>query len=214
MIRLVCYIINALATFVLGCYFLKEFINKRLKASLAWGIGFLMWSPVIANLAFMATVEISKVAVMGGFVITSIMVALLYYGASLLFFNEESFFREKFTVIYFLATLFVGLGLAYVTPAGEGFVEKIRGPSSAMYTLLSIVIGTLFLKVSRRLNTTDPRRKTITLVAAGWYIIGLWEAYIGLAWLEYPSIEAIIFLLGSFGFILLLYGMTTGKTTK
>ncbi|MBU7044921.1 MAG: hypothetical protein HXS54_00675 [Theionarchaea archaeon] len=213
LIRVASYVINAVACFVLSVYFLRDFFTKRLRASLAWGIGFLLFGLVVLNLILLSTAELSKSAVYFGFLLTSVMVFCLYYGASLLFFNERSFFREKMAIIYCLATLFIGLILTYLTPT-EKIVETMRTPTTAMYGILYIVITILFYQVSRRIPEGDPRRRTIGLVSLSWAIIAFWNFYIAFAWLERPSIEAGIFLLGSFGFLLLLYGMTTGKTTR
>jgi hypothetical protein len=210
---LACYVINAIVLLVLSGYFIREFITKRLRASLAWGIGFLLFAIAMLNLGLLAAAEVTKPQVMFGFVLTSLMVGLLYYGASLLFFKEGSFFREKMAVIYFLAVLFVGIVLTYITPA-EQISEQVRTPSLALVEIAYFVIAVLFLQVSRRIPKEDPRRRTIALVSTAWWIIVIWNLYLAFFWGEYPTIEAGVLLFGTFGFLLLLYGMITGKTTR
>ena len=212
-IRLACYVVNIISSFILGVFFIREFSIKRLRASLAWGLGFILFGITISNLAFMAAAEVSKPAVYIGFAFTAIFIALLYYGASLLFFKERSFWREKMTVIWFFAVLLVGLVLTYFTPA-EQITQAVRGPSLTLTGTVYFVIAILFYQVSRRIPKEDTRRRTITLVSAGWWMILIWNIYLALFFGEHLILEAFAFLLGSLGFLLLLYGMTTGKTAE
>lgn len=212
LIRVASYAINAIACFVLGAYFAREYFAKRLRASLAWCVGFFLFGLVVLNLIFITT-EVTKGAVYLGYLMTAVMVFGLYYGASLLFFREGSFFREKFAALYALAVLLMGWILTYVTPV-EQIIERLRLPSTALYTLIFFIIAVLFLQVSRRISSGDPRKRTLTLVSTAWFILAIWQAYVGVALGEQPVIEAIVFTIGSFGFLLLLYGMTTGKTAR
>lgn len=213
LVRLACYAVNIIASFLLAGYFIREFITKRLRASLAWGLGFTMLGIVLITLAFAVTTVISKPALYFGFLFSATTISLLYYGTSLLFFREGSFFREKMTVILWLAVILIGWSLTYIIPADQ-VLERTRLPSSVINVLIYFVIGILFYQVSRRIPKEDPRRRTITLVAIAWFIITFWNAYIGAFVGEYVLPEAIVFLFGSFGFMLLLYGMTTGKTAR
>lgn len=197
----------------MGAYFFREYLIKRLKASLAWGLAFTIYALVVINLAFLATGEISETQVMFGVVLTSVMMSLFYYGASLLFFREKSFFREKFAVILFLVILAVSSFIVIVFPTEE-IVAVMRTVTVSMMSAIFFLIGVLFYRVSRRLPEKDPRRRTVTLVALAWFIVVIWLGYIAVFWGEYQIPEAFVFLLGTFGFLLLLYGMTTGKATR
>lgn len=213
-IRLACYAVNTVVCFSLVVYFAKEYMTKKLRASLAWAVGFLLFGFLIISLATYTTVvEVSKVQVMIAFMFAAAEVSVIYYGASLVFFGEESFFREKITVIFFLAMLFIGSFLTYTTEEGQ-LVQTMGFWTVWIFLAFYVVIGTMFYWVSRKVPKTDPRRRAIALVAAAWYIVAFWNSYVGLAWGENVAVEAVIFLLGSFGFLLLLYGMTAGKTTR
>lgn len=209
----VCYVINALALFVLFGYFFRQYSAKRLRASLAWATGFLAFAFGIVTLAFMATGEVSKLPVMIDVVLTSIAMTFFYYGASLLFFREGSFFREKMAVILFVVYLVISLFITYILPVEE-IAEKMRAPVLFMEIIVFITIASLFLQVARRLPKDDARKRTVNLVAASWIIISVWAFYIGAFWGTHPILEALVFILGSGGFLLLVYGMTTGKATR
>lgn len=212
MIRLVSYSINAVASIVLAGYFIREFWMKRLRASLAWGIGFLLFGVAVINLYTLAAIEMSKFAVYIGYIFSSAFISFLYYGASLLFFKEGSFFREKMAVIYFLIVLFIGWILTYISPVEQ--IPELGGYMMFFFVFIYLVISLLFYRVSRRVPEEDPRRRTLTLVALAWILIAGWQSYIGPGWGVSRPIEIAAYALGSLGFLLLLYGMTTGKTTK
>ncbi len=213
-VRLACYAANTITLLLLAGYFLREYMTKRLRASLAWGLGFLLFAIVIINLAFLVTVEMTKTSVYFGFLVTATMVALLYYGTSLLFFREGSFFREKMTAIYWLVMVLIGWTLTYLSKPDPAELAKVGRPSMVMFVIAYVIIGILFYRVSRRLPEDDPRKRTIAMVSTAWFILAIWNIYIGTLLDVYPTVEAGVLLFGSFGFLLLLYGMTTGKTTR
>lgn len=213
LVRLICYGISIIACFILSGYFFREFNAKKLRASLAWGLGFLLFGFGQMTTAFLATAEVSRSGIAVGAVFTAGMISLLYYGASLLFFREKSFFREKMAAVIFIVAFALEIFLAYIAPENQ-IAEFVRGPTTAFLGIIYFLIAVLFFRVSRRLPDGDPRRRTLSLVSAGWVIILIWNIYLGLFWGDYPSIESGVYIFGSFGYILLLYGMTTGKTTR
>lgn len=213
-IRLACYAVNTVVCLSLVGYFIRDYMVKKLRTSLAWAVGFLMLSFLIVSLAMYTTIaEVSRAQVMFSFVLAATGVSSLYYGASLVFFGEESFFREKITVIFFLIVLFIGSFLTYTTDKSQ-LIPTVGFWTVWIFMAFYVAIGTMFYWVSRKVPDTDPRRRAIALVAVAWYIIAFWNSYVGLAWGENVAVEAVVFLLGSFGFLLLLYGMTVGKTTR
>ncbi len=211
-LRLVCYIVDAFATLLLAGYFLREYMAKRLRASLAWCLGFILFTILMLQLAFFTTiVELSKLQVMIAFTFAAALVSLLYYGGALLYFGKKSFFREKATVLFFFVVLLIGSVLTSITEEKD-LIERVGPPTGIIYGIAYVVIGTFFLQVSGKLPKEDPRRRTLTVVGLAWYIIAGWNTYVGLFFKRFPLLEPIVFLVGSFGFLLLLYGMTTGKT--
>ncbi len=213
-IRIACYAVNTVVCFSLVVYFIREYLIKKLRAYLSWAVGFLLFGFLIISLASYTTVAVvSKVQVMVAFMLAATEVSALYYGASLVFFVEESFFREKITVIFFLVMLFIGSFLTVTTEESQ-LVQTMGFWTVWIFMAFYVAIGTMFFWISRKVPETDTRRKAIALVAAAWYIVAFWNSYVGLAWQENVAVEAGVFLLGSFGFLLLLYGMTVGKTTR
>ena len=188
-------------------------MTKRLRASLAWGLGFFVLAIAILNLTFIVVTEVSRTVVIIGAIFTAGMISLLYYGASLLFFREGSFFREKMTVLYFIIVFLAQTVSALIAPP-ERIAEYARTPSLGLIGITYMLIAILFYQVSRRLPEDDPRRKTTVLVSVAWIIVFIANIYLALFFGEYPTIETFALLLGTVGFILLVYGMTTGKTTR
>jgi len=214
LIRLACYGVDIIACFLLVGYFTREYMVKRLRASLAWAMGFFLFSFIIISLASYTTVAVvSRSQVLIALAFAASAVSSLYYGTSLLFFTEGSFFREKITAVFFVVVLLIGSVITYTTPEDQ-LVAAVGLWTTWIFFAFYIVIGALFYRVSRKLLRRDPRRRAITLVSLAWFIVAIWNVYVGLLWGENPAVEAIMFLFGSFGFILLLYGMTAGKTTK
>ncbi len=209
LVRWTCYGLNVIVCLVLAGYFFREYSSKKLRASLAWGIGFGFWIyATVAAAFFIGVEEVTKTALALSIIPAATFVALLYYGASLLFFSEGSFFRGKTAVIYWLAVAFVGWTLTYITPT-DLIIERVSLPLMVMFTIGYLVISVLFYRVSRRLPKEDPRRRTVSLVAVSWIIIACWQISVGSV--ENSVIEAGITIFGTFGYILLLYGMITGK---
>ena len=131
----------------------------------------------------------------------------------MLFFSPGSFFREKTAVLWVIVTFGISSYMIYTFDV-DVIVEKMRAPSEVMYVALFLSIAILFYSVSRRLPKADPRRRTVLYVSIAWVITAFWNGYIGVFWGEYPIVEAAVLIIGAIGFIVLLYGMTTGKATR
>ena len=214
LIRLACYIVDIIVCFILVGYFIREYVYKKLRASLAWAVGFTLFGFLIISLASYTTIaEVSKFQVMMAFIFAALAVSSLYYGASLVYFDEGSFFREKMTVALFVGVLVIGSIITYITPQAQ-LISTMGFWTTWIFFSVYVAIGTMFYSVASKLSKGDPRRRPIIMVALAWYIVSIWNNYVGLAWGENPAVEAGMFLFGSFGYVLLLYGMTTGKTTK
>ena len=208
-----CYGINSIVLGVLAIYFLREYMNKKLKASLAWALGFAFFLLTVVNLGFLTTGVIGKPQVAFGAFVAPLMLAFFYYGASLLFFGEGSFFREKMTIILFIVVFGLSEFLVIYLPADQ-IADRMKAPTMIFFVFVFSVIAILFYQVSRRLPKEDPRRGSVALVSAGWLTVTFWMGYVGFYWGENPVLEAAVFLLGSFGFVLLFIGMTRGRATR
>ncbi len=213
-VRVVCYAVNGISSLLLSGYFFREYMVKRLRASLAWGTGFFLFLIAVITIYYVTAVEAAKPVLYFGFIFSAFLVSLLYYGTSLLFFSEGSFFREKMTAIYWVVVIIIGVTLTYSAPS-DRLIEYTRLPGMAVFVFGYALIGFLFSRVSVRLPKGDLRRRTTILVSLAWFIIAGWNLGIGIfTGGKNPIVEAFIFLFGSVGFLLLLYGMTTGKTTR
>lgn len=215
-IAVICYVVAILATAILAGYFFREYLNKKLRASLAWAVGlFLITLALFTDLIVELFGEIA-VGTLGlgiALMIVVFALSLLYYGTSLLFFSPGSFFREKFSIliICILGIYFILLLMRY--QAGEFREIALTWVNALAMSPILFVIGFLFYRVSRRLNSNDPRRRTILLVSAGWFFItgnSVTRQFLG----GNQYLDSIIHLFVAIGWVLVLYGMILGKATK
>lgn len=219
-IYLATYVIATIATFILAVYFLREYFAKRLPASLAWSIGFLLYgfgqlTDILINL--IGEVSVGKPAIALGLIIVASAMTLFYYGTSQLFFSPKSFFREKMSVIVFLLFIVFYSILLWSYPT-EGFRTAVVGWTETSILIIFLVISILFYRVSRRLTSGDPRRKIVFLVSAGWFLAAIDAFYLGVfqGFLQYtpPIADAGIHLIHAAAWLLILYGMAIGKAAR
>lgn len=211
------YVVTVLTLLILSGYFFREYGVKKLRASLAWGVGFLAYGFLNATdliVAGAGEVTVGKAGIGFGLLVATIAMVAFYYGTSLLFFNAGSFFREKMSavimVIYVLYFTYLG-----VTLPTEGFREAVVTPIQIGLLLpIFLVIGILFIRVARRLATDDIRRRTVLLVSFGWFLFvlhafgrGLFQGYL-------PLLDTAIEASQALGSVVILYGMVLGKAVR
>lgn len=209
------YIVAIAAGLVLSIYFFRDYFAKKLRASLAWGVGLLLYSltqiqPILVEISGPTEVGVTTMTI--GFLILALAMVLLYYGAAQLFFSPGSFFRERFTVIllmifFSIITLFSTLSSQEEFIAGATFLSGIivMGP-------IKSVIAFLFYRVYRRLETDDPRKRTVSLLVYGWALDAFTAFVFGLA--LSVSIEAVTHLLHAVAWVIIFYGMAIGKVAR
>lgn len=217
-IVLASYTVSFIALLILAIYFFREYYRKRLRASIAWAIAFLIYS--IMTIQDAAITAMGEEVVLGasgliiGLLFLTFSMALFYYGTSLLFFNPGSFFREKITVI--IAVIYVVYSFYLVTTLPvEGFRDAAAPYLQlGLMTPIVLVITVLFYRVSRRLSGDDPRKRTVLFVSAGWFLLLCNTIYRG-AFLEPFGVSNAFFnVLLAVGWILILYGMALGKAAR
>lgn len=210
------YVIAIIATLVLSAYFFREYLRKKLRASLAWGIGLLLYFfGVLGDLIVEMSGEVSmgKPGLFLALLITVVGMVMLYYGTSLLFFSPGSFFREKLTAILLLGLGAYSVYLIMTVPL-EGFRETIAPLMQAPFTLIYFIIGYLFYRVSRRLPSGDPRRMTVSMVAVAWFLL-VFNSLYRMLFLGFSGITDAVFEISlGVAWILILYGMALGKAAK
>ncbi|KYK37109.1 MAG: hypothetical protein HXS46_05070 [Theionarchaea archaeon] len=104
-------------------------------------------------------VTLGKPGLLVALLVVSFSMTLLYYGASLLFFQEKSFFREKMTgIIFLICAVYFGY-LVAVLPV-ERFRQAVATPIQlGLMTPIFLVIAILFYSISRNLKPGDPAKK-------------------------------------------------------
>lgn len=211
------YVVSSAATFVLSIYFLREWRAKKLRASLAWCLGFLFYFfTMVTDLAISMFGEVSAgtATIAFGLLVVALGVTLFYYGAALLFFSPKSFFREKLSVIIMAIFIVLSIYLVATHPA-EGFRDA-AAPYIQLLLMSPVffVIAVLFYQVSRRLDADDPRKRTVLLVSSGWFILLINSLYRG-TYLGYSAtVDAILNLVHLGAWFVLLYGMVYGRVSK
>ncbi len=211
------YMIGAIATLILAVYFFREYLKKRLRASLAWAIAFLFYALGMSTdiaIALIGEVSVGKPGIAFGLLTVALSLTLFYYGTAQLFFSGGSFFREKMSVVLFLA-LIAFYGIIFIKLPTDGFRNLVRPFTELTFLLVFLVIGFLFFRVSQRLPADDPRRQIILLVSSGWFLAAINAFYLG-NYLEYSSaiIDAGSNIVHAIGWMLILYGMAIGKAAR
>lgn len=215
----VSYVVTIVATIGLALYFFREYFRKRLRASLAWGLGLTFYA--IAQIGHLTQTVYGEVAMgKAGLGVPLMLVgfgmALLYYGASLLFFNPGSFFREKMASLLLVFELVVLSFLLIALPL-EGFADRSRLPIEILLVApVFLTIAVLFYRVAGRLARDDPRRRTILLVSAGWFLATVDVVYLGVrGYLEVsPILDTLINIVHLFAWLSIFVGMITGRAAR
>jgi len=214
MTQLVFYI-SILVCAAIAVYFLRGFLsNRRLRASLWWATGFLLFAFGILAMTVATVYGFHRILVVLTFAFVAASVTFLYYAASLLFFSRKSFFREKFAVILFAVSVFLFSLPVYLSE--EHTAEIMRSSMIALFAVAFLVIAVLFSlfnQVARPLRGGHPCRTLGALQSLAWWIIAVWSLCFALFWGSIIVIGS-IFGLSSFEFILLLYGCKGGDIVK
>lgn len=205
--------ISALACFAVAGYFLHDAVKKR-RAPLWWAAGFSL--SACGSLAMMAVrYGLDRSYASGAFALFAAAMAVFYYAASLLFFNRDSFFREKFTVVLFLVSIVLLMLPMYVLPE-EHTLNVMKSPAVSLFTVAFLVLAVVFHRVAVLCGriAVGPYKAYIcrwlgALLFLVW-ILAVWCLYIALFWGSIIAI-GLVFALSSFGFVLLWYRCKGGE---
>ncbi len=213
MVRSASFLTGTLVCAALAVYFLHAFLRKRLRASSWWATGFSLLTCGISAMTVIALYGSHRIQVVLAFVLTVVAasVAFFYYAASLHFFHKTSFFRKRFTVIFFGVSLVLFLLPLYLFTE-ERTVALAGSSEIALFVVAFLAIVVLFTYIVRNVLKKYHCRRTVALQSLAWWIVVLWSLSIVLFW-ESATAIGLVFVLGLLGFLLLLYGCKGGDTT-
>lgn len=214
---LISYAVGITASVILAVYFLYDYATRKLRASLAWGTGILLYSMGEATDIYVditGEITLGKPGLFAALSVVACAMALIYYGTSLLFFDKNSFFREKMAVIIFGIFIVYSGYLVGAIPV-EGFRQAVVTPIQlGLMTPIFVVSCILFYAIALKMEPQDPVRTSSFLVSAAWGMLAINSVCRGL-FLEYsPITDALIQMLHMIAWVLLLYGMTLGKAAR
>lgn len=215
LLRSIGYFIGTICSYILSVYFLREYRSKKLRASLAWCLGFFFFATGQLIATVVTLYGPTKLSVLPGVLVVLLGCILFYYGAALLFFGAGSFFREKLTYLIFAIYLvYFAYVMVYFPPEAE-VPEFFRlTVILGLITPIFLLVSLLFYRVGGRLSPGDPRKSTIYIVSVAWGLNFIGYIYLGLFWGDYPGPEAFVHILQGLAWILLLYGMALGKAAR
>ncbi len=199
---------------ILAAYFLSKYSQKKMEAPLVWGAGFFFFGlsqvPVVAMQYFRDPAIDMAFALLAA-LLAALSLALLYYGASLLYFVRGSFWRERFSIFLFVG-MAGAIGIFFFAVGSENVLKSIflLVATGFIFPILAVV-ALLFFIVWRKLEPVNPRRINVLFVAFAWLGYSLVNGFGSFFFTT--SIDWIFYMLSIVSSIILLYGMTLGKAT-
>lgn len=167
MIERIIYTAEILFPLTLSICFLRDYEARKVRASLAWGVGFLLYgflvNYVIITLVSFATERdkyiIYRIAAFGVIVLGMM---LLYYGIFLLLFHQESFFRKKMKAI--IIVIYLVYVLLLIQKYGD-LPEPVLLLAQALKIPIFLMMAALFYRSYRKISFDDPSKR-IPLIAS------------------------------------------------
>lgn len=200
--------------FLLAIYFFSQYTKKKRRAPLVWCGGFFLFGlsqvPILAMRYFRDPTTNIFFALLAAF-LAALSLGLLYYGASLLYFTQGSFMREKFSVILWAAMLAAIIVFVYMVPR-EAILSSVFFMVAAGFIFpVLLAVALIFFVVWYKLDPTNPKRVNVLLVGAAWLaysvVNGIGSFYFG------TPFEWMFYILSIVSFLFLLFGMSIGKVT-
>ena len=200
--------------FILAIYFLKIYTKEKKKIPFVWGTGFFFFGlsqvPVLAMRYFQDPKMNMAFALLAAF-LAALSLALMYYGAALLYFPKGSFMREKLTIFSFVVMTAVIVAFPFALSTEDVLKSVFVVVSSGFIFPMLFMVGLIFLVIWRRLAPDNPRRTGVLLVAGALLVYsvasGITSTYFGR---QFDWVFAIVSIVS---FLTLLYGMILGKAT-
>ncbi|KYK30681.1 MAG: hypothetical protein AYK19_17975 [Theionarchaea archaeon DG-70-1] len=212
MIQLASHAASVIACAVLAAYFLRAFLNKRLRTSLWWAAGFSLFAIGIVVMTGGVLYGFRTIFVMLAFAVVAASVAFFYYAASLHFLDRKSFFREKFTVILFVVS-FVLFVLPVYFLSEEYMSRIVESQVIVLFVFAFLVLAVLFNQFVERLSKKYCCKRRGALQSLAWWMISFGSLCVALF---YGSVVMVglVLVLSVCGFVLLLYGCNGGVNMK
>jgi hypothetical protein len=164
--------------FILSGYFFRDYAVRKRWESLAWGLGFLLYSSNFIYLTIYLFSELtSSYYLIGYTTVWMLLIAvvfgmtLLYYGASLIIFSPGSFFREKILVLIipiYLILVYYFIKTSLFLLEEVPFLER-----PILATPVFFAIATLFYNVFRKRDLDNHARRASLIMSLAWYLIAI-----------------------------------------
>jgi hypothetical protein len=211
-IFLMLYVAATATILILSMYFFRHYIAKKSRVSFIWCLGFFFFAIATAHYLLRAYEGITRTEFLIELIIFVLAVVLFYYGTSLLFFKEGSFFREKMAALILGFYLALFLFLVYITPP-DRLIDGLRVPTQIglMMPVFS-VIAVFFYVISQRIDPGDPSRQRFFCVSIAWFLLAFDSLYEGFFWLESLALDLVARIFQTMAWFLMLYGMTIRRT--
>ena len=200
--------------FILAIYFLRIYSKERKEIPFIWGTGFFFFGlsqvPIFAIRYFQDPETNMAFALLAAF-LAALSLALMYFGAALLYFPKNSFMREKLTIISFVVMVVVILMFPFTMSAEAILKSVFVVVSSGFIFPMLFMVALIFFVIWRRLAPDNPRRRGVFLVAGSLLVYsvasGVTSTYFG------RQFDWVFATLSIVSFLILLYGMILGKAT-
>jgi beta propeller repeat protein len=209
---LILLIVEIAAPLILSTYFFCVYVARKIRPLLVWGVGFVPYSKLIYVFFFIEREE----AVWELMIVTAFGMILIYYGASLLFFNRRSFFREIMSIlitsIYFV---FIS-SFAVIFSSNIYMLSFLFREELILATPVFFVMAILFYRFSQETDLDGFSKRTFLMTFVAWALLGIGTVSRGLFSESYydmvsvtPFLLAYILLITTWIFV--LYNMITRK---
>ncbi len=200
--------------FILAIYFLMIYSKEKKEIPFIWGTGFFFFGlsqiPILAIRYFQDPETNMAFALLAAF-LAALSLALMYFGAALLYFPKGSFMREKLAIISFVVMTAVILLFPFTMPPEAILKSVFVVVSSGFIFPMLFMVALIFFVIWRRLAPDNPRRRGVFLVAGAMLVYsvgsGVTSTYFG------RQIDWVFAIVSIVSFLTLLYGMILGKAT-
>jgi hypothetical protein len=172
------FYINNGAQLLLAAYFAKKYLSAQIKACAPWSLGFLSYatSGIFFELIKKDFFAYTTSNIFLRATLIAIGIALFYYGASLLFFEDDFFKQEGITLGLFSIMLLCNIYLAYTAEDVTSFVKSLNLTYVYLFIFpLFTLISVFFYQIHRRLPFGDSRRKNMLLLSLAWVGLALFN---------------------------------------
>ena len=210
---LIFFIVRITAPLILSVCFFRDYIVRRRRTSLAWGLGFLLSSQLSYFVVSPSSYTIAWVLSM----VLAFGMTLIYYGTSLMIFSPGSFFREKMSAIIILIFSVFSYYCANAltsnfSPEGVLFLIEL-----ALTTPIFLTMAVSFYYISRQVDSNEFLMRTYFMISVAWFLLGIISVPRGLLFSDFiPFVTSsipflVISIVSGIAWILMVYNMIVRK---